>query len=894
MQRPEVKRRRGVSPIWILPIVALFIGGWLLYKGMRDAPVQIVVHFDNAEGVTAGKTKVMYRGIPLGMVRDITVDPGLQTVALVIDMDGKTKDGLVEDLKFWIVRPEVSAGRISGLDTVVGGSYIEVQKGVSTVACREFTGLPHAPAVSANAPGLHFKLQADELGSVQRGTKIFFKNFSIGSVQGYTLDQEEGVTIDAYIEPQYSHLVRKETRFWNSSGITLKGDLAGFKIHMESMASLIYGGISLYTPEEKKDSTPAENGAVYYLYRDFDEADYGIKMTLQLPSAMGLAAGSSKVMYRGFESGVVKSLTFNQDEKHSVTAHILMEPQAEFVLRQETKFWVVKPQLSVNRVENLETLVKGSYISFKPGGGAFCDHFIVQQQPNSEEILEPGRRFTLVADNSRSFSLGAPVLFRKMPVGEITGFDLAPDGNHVQAQIFIQEKYADLVRTDSVFWKVGGMRVDAGLDGIKMETETVTAILAGGVAFAGRDLDNRKSTAPAAQQHATFTVFDSYREATEAIASLKPKGIIVQIKAESLKSVSIGSPVLFKQIEVGEIAGFRLDEKKQDIVLDAFIADKYAHLVKKTSRFYNVSGISVDGGLAGIQVKTDSLKSIVAGGIAFYNPTDSEPAAPDHLFPLYDDYQSAEGADKGRVTLHFARANGLRKGVEIRYQGISVGTVKEVRYGPDMQSVLAEAVIDRGAERLFRQDTLVWLVSPEVSLSGVSNLDTVIMGPYIALTPGDGEAASELTALDAPPARERSSGGLDVVLETALLGSLKKDSPVYYRQVAVGHVTGAELAPNSRQVWVYVNIHPPYDALIHEHTMFWNVSGIKVDAGIFSGVRIDTASVEAIVAGGIGLATPEGEAMGGAAAPGSHFILHDRADASWLGWQPAIELRHAR
>lgn len=126
-----------------------------------------------------------------------------------------------------------------------------------------------------------------------------------------------------------------------------------------------------------------------------------------------------------------------------------------------------------------------------------------------------------------------------------------------------------------------------------------------------------------------------------------------------------------------------------------------------------------------------------------------------------------------------------------------------------MQSVVAEAVIDRGAERLFRQDTLVWLVNPEFNLSGVSNLDTMIMGPYIALTPGEGEAASELTALEAPPARERSSGGLDIVLETATLGSLKRNSPVYYRQVAVGHVTGAELAPNSRQVWVYVNISHP-------------------------------------------------------------------------------------
>jgi paraquat-inducible protein B len=88
--------------------------------------------------------------------------------------------------------------------------------------------------------------------------------------------------------------------------------------------------------------------------------------------------------------------------------------------------------------------------------------------------------------------------------------------------------------------------------------------------------------------------------------------------------------------------------------------------------------------------------------------------------------------------------------------------------------------------------------------------------------------------------------------------------------------------------------HTPYDALIHEHTVFWNVSGIRVDAGLFSGVQIDTASVEAIVAGGISLAAPEGDAMGSAADPDSHFILHDKADDSWTGWQPAIDLKNGR
>ncbi|MBI5557825.1 MAG: MCE family protein [Deltaproteobacteria bacterium] len=891
MLAPDVKKRRGISPIWILPIVALLIGGWLLYKAMREAPVEIVIHFDSAEGVTAGKTKVMYLGIPVGVVRDIVVDRGLQSVSLIIDMDRRTEEGLVEDMAFWIVRPEVSAGRISGLETLVSGSYIETRKGVSKVSCREFMGLPHAPAVPANARGLHFKLQADELGSVQRGTRIFFKNIEVGAVQGYALEDGERVTIDGYIEPQYKDLVRKETRFWNSSGITFKGDLSGFKIHLESMASLIYGGISLYTPEEKKDSPAAENGQLYALYKDFDEADYGIKMTLQLPSAMGLASGSSKVMFRGFEIGIVKNLTFNQDEKHSVTAHILMDPSAEFVLRKETKFWVVKPQLSVNRVGNLETLVKGSYISLQPGGGETCDRFHVHEQPSYDEILEPGKRFTLVTDNSRSFSLGAPVLYRKLQVGEITGFDLAPDGNRVLAVIFIREKFAHLVRSDSVFWKAGGIKVEAGLDGINVETETITSMIAGGVAFASRELE-QGADASAAKENTSFKLFENYNEAADAVTFLKPKGLSLRIRTSSLKSFAAGSPILFKQIEVGEITGFSLDEKGQDIILDVFIAEKYAHLLKKTSRFYNVSGISVEGSLAGIRLSTGSLKSIVEGGIAFYNPGKGGPAGENDLFALYDDFQAAEDADKTELTLHFTTPGGLKKGIEIRCQGIKIGEVKTVHYGRDRQSVVAQALADRGAETFFRQDTRVWLVSPEFNLSGVRNLDTVISGPYIEVMPGKGEITTELAAAETPPLTNGAQGGLDIVLETATLGSLKRNSPLYYRQVPVGSVTGVELSPSAQQVWVHVFIKKPYDALIHENTRFWNSSGIRVDAGLFSGLRVDTESVEAIMAGGISLATPEGSGMGPEAGPGQHFLLRDKAEEDWLTWNPAIPLEN--
>lgn len=890
MQSPEIKKKKGISPIWILPVIALVIGGWLLFKGMRDAGIDIVVHFESAEGIKVGKTQVMYRGIPVGLVMGKDIQPGLNYVALQIEMDKKTKEGLVEDLKFWIVRPEVSAGRISALGTLLSGSYIAVQKGASKVASRDFKGLEEAPGLPENAPGLHFKLKSKVLDSIQRGTQIYYKNIVIGKVQGYSLIADECVEIDAHIDPEFAHLIKTGTRFWNSSGITVYGGLSGFKVRVESAASLIYGGISMYTPEQKKDSPQVDNGHIFCLYKDYDAAEYGIKMTLRLPSAIGLSKGVSQVMYRGFKAGVVTDFTFNTDDpKKSVTAHILIEPEAEWILREETEFWVVEPQLSINRVEHLDTILKGSHITFKPGNGEFHDTFVAVEQPIEDEILRPGKKFLLVSENSKSFSVGAPVVYREIQVGEVVTYDLTADGEHVKAKIFIYEKYAGLVRKDYVFWKDGGIKIKAGLDGVSIETGTMTSLIAGGVTFENPDSGNRKIMA--AKANSSFTLYESHHDATEAVSALQPKGLNVHVRAESSKSFSAGSPLLYKHIEVGEITEVRLAENNNDIILDLFIKENFVHLLKKTSRFYNVSGITVEGGLPGFEVKTGSVRSILKGGISFFTPVEGTPADEKTTFILYDDYQSALDEDKTEIVLHFAEPEGLKEGVDVTYQGVTIGDVTEVKYSQDLQSVVVKAFVDEGMEKLFCDDSLVWLVTAEVSLFGVKNLDTLIKGPHIAVLPGQGTLVLELKALAGPPSMlAEVRGGLNIVLESPALGSLKPNSPVYYRQVRVGRVMDFALSPKAREVHIFVNIEEPYAALIHENTVFWNASGINVDAGIFRGLHIYTESMEAIIGGGIAFATPEDKKMGPPANQGHHFVLQDKMDKDWLDWKPEIKL----
>ncbi len=532
--------------------------------------------------------------------------------------------------------------------------------------------------------------------------------------------------------------------------------------------------------------------------------------------------------------------------------------------------------------------MKGVYIAFEPGDGIYKDYFVAQKAPSTDEILPEGGNFTLISENSKSFAIAAPILYRNLQVGEITDFDLSADGRKVQGKILIYEKYVHLVKTNSVFWKCGGFKIDAGLDGIKVESGTMTTLLAGGITFTNPGSGNKKNRP--ASENRSFKVYESYQDAIEKVTALQDRGLSIKIKAADAKDLSVGSPILYKHIEVGEITGFALQKGGDNVLIDVFIDKKYAHLVKSSSLFHNISGITVEGGFSGIELKTGSLKSIIAGGIAFFTPEPGKETVNGQQYILYSSRKAAREIDKKLITIRFADSGGLREGTEVRYQGITIGKVEKVDFTAAMDAVLCQTMIDNRATKLFTTETEIWLVSPEVSLSGINNLDTIISGSYITLRPGNGNPINQITALNKPPALQMVATGLNIILEADQLGSLKNGSPLYYRQIRIGKVTGAKLSPTAQKVLIYVNIAPPYDRLVHSNSKFWNSSGIRVKAGLFSGVKINTESVEALLTGGISMATPENETMGKRSTSGQHFTLHREANKCWLTWQPTITL----
>lgn len=883
-----VKKNRGLSPIWLLPLLALSICGWLLFTSYQNSGEQIEIYFDDASGVVPDKTLVMLKGIRVGIVTAVYPDIDTKKIKMIVKMNKEVASHLVKDTLFWIVRPELTAAGIAGLDTILSGSYIGVQPGSSSQRKSTYEGLTSAPPVSPDEPGLHLTLLADALGSVQRGTGIYYRNVTIGSVESFALDGEKGVVVKVFIYPQFEHLVKEGSRFCNVSGVNIEGKLSDIKVHIESFAALLKGGILLYTPEDLMGTRAVKNGEVYTLYENLDAADFGIEMTLDFPANANILEHSTKVIYRGVEVGSVKSLEIRTDHK-AITAKVLLDPRAESILRHGTRFWMVEPKVSVGAVQNLQTVFSGSYITFEPGmkTNGFKNAFELLPSPPSIDPLRKGKAFVLSSEEA-NFSIGSPVYFKNIEVGEIVDVHIADSGRTVETRAFIYDEYLHLLSSESVFWKYSGIDLRADFAGIDFSAGPMTKIVAGGVSFiTPNKLKKLKNTPPAEGQR--FTLYENHKTAVENVVALQEPGKYFWLLAESASSLRIGSPLLHKNLTIGKVVGFDLAAGAEQVKVECFVEKKHQHLITPQTKFYDVSGVSISGGLEGLNVQTGSLQSIVNGGISCFNLTGAKPIPSSQPYPLYASFNDALRSDKATITVSFDNIDGLKIGASVMYKGIKVGEVEKLELGDDLSSVSAQLQVEDKVVPLFRTKTKVWLEKAEISFSKVKNLQSVVLGPTVSFLPGAGRLTKKFKAVAEPPL-VFSSPGFNVVLEAKRLKSITVGSPVYYRQVQVGEVIGYVLSPSFQNVEIQLHIEDKYKVLVRGNSKFWNVSGVSVTGGVFSGVTVQTDSLQSIVTGGIAFATPEKQDASCKIQSNHRFVLYEKADADWLDWNPNMIL----
>ena len=317
----EAKRSWLPSLVWLVPLVAALIGIGLVVKSVIDRGPTITISFSSAEGLEPGKTKVKYKDVDIGAVKTIRLSKDHHRVLVEVELTKEADDFAVEDTKFWIVRPRIGASGVTGLGTLLSGSYIGVDAGRSHNAQSEFVGLEKPPAVTGDQRGRRYTLQGGSLGSLDIGSPVYYRRVQVGPVVGFSLDKDgTGVTVEVFVNSPYDQYVGTNSRWWHASGVDLRLDSSGLKLNTQSLATVIVGGVAFQSPPGQAVGQPAPDDAVFRLasdestaMREPDGPPLSVVMNFN-QSVRGLSPGAT-VDFRGIELGEVTRIGVEYDPK---------------------------------------------------------------------------------------------------------------------------------------------------------------------------------------------------------------------------------------------------------------------------------------------------------------------------------------------------------------------------------------------------------------------------------------------------------------------------------------------------------------------------------------------------------------------------------------------------
>jgi len=323
------------SLVWVVPIVAAIIGAWLVFKAFTEEGPTITIVFSSGDGLTAGKTKIKYRSVEIGTVEDVRLTDDLSAVEVTAQMAVGAKEYLHKDTQFYVVRARVAAGEVQGLGTLLSGAYIGMSPSTEGPREKNFTGLDKAPLIEPGEEGRRFKLRADNLGSLDAGVPVYYRQIPVGRVLSYQLTLDGTIAAEIFVQKPYDELVKANTRFWNAGGIEAEVGAEGFHLSTQSLTSILIGGVAFETPETLGTKEDVQDGHEFFLFENLRAAqspEYKVKNYYLLmfdESVRGLKIGAP-VEFLGLKLGEVVDISFEADfdtMKFRVPVLVQIEPE---------------------------------------------------------------------------------------------------------------------------------------------------------------------------------------------------------------------------------------------------------------------------------------------------------------------------------------------------------------------------------------------------------------------------------------------------------------------------------------------------------------------------------------------------------------------------------------
>lgn len=316
----SIKTTNRISKVWFIPIVALMIGSWMVYQTWANQGPLITIYFETAEGLDVDITKIKFREVAIGKVIGLELNEKLDGIEITARLDKNASKLLKMDTEFWVVKPRIGSGGVTGLSTLLSGAYIELSPGVDKQTKYDFVGLESPPVTPLGTPGLHVTLDSDSQSGLHIGDPLIFRGIEVGRVEYVHFNVEERrVYYNAFIESPYDKLVTTNTRFWKINGVQIDLSADGLQIHTGTFETFLEGGVAFDVPENLPKGSIVSKRAYYTIYEDKKDVLYNQFENRQEfillfgQSIRGLNPGAP-VEYKGVRIGTVARTDIDYQE----------------------------------------------------------------------------------------------------------------------------------------------------------------------------------------------------------------------------------------------------------------------------------------------------------------------------------------------------------------------------------------------------------------------------------------------------------------------------------------------------------------------------------------------------------------------------------------------------
>jgi len=327
----KIKKSEVSFIVWIVPLLALIVGGWLIYQYYSKQGPMITITFKNSGGLEPRQSQVKFRDVKVGTVEKVEILQQKEGVKVYVRINKDVTPFLNKDAKFWIVKPEIDLGKVRGLDALMNGAYIQLYSKLGSEAKREFKGLVEPPLSFQEENGHTYKLISESSYDFNEGTPVYFKQMIVGHVKKVNLTPDaKKVEVYVFIKEPYDKYININTKFWSLKNFTLDLTDRGVQVESGSLTQLLLGGIEFDTRDFK---TTQKSSDSFYLYSSKDEAlrkkigegkEKYVDFLMKFDDGVGYLSIGASVKLDGFIVGKVKDIISVYDTKKLKTNSLVI------------------------------------------------------------------------------------------------------------------------------------------------------------------------------------------------------------------------------------------------------------------------------------------------------------------------------------------------------------------------------------------------------------------------------------------------------------------------------------------------------------------------------------------------------------------------------------------